>query len=210
MRAFLDDKAFTVPGQGSIAEAIAAARVTAQSSGRVIVDVLIDGERLDEEALESPSDKPAGDIEFKCISADPRRLVAESFRDVAGVLTQARTTQREAAGSLQTGKLETAFDQLAQALEVWDAVHRVTEQGPALLGVNLSSLAGSGVSIDDQLARLSASLQQLKDSVAAQDWSTLSDLLEHELDEAAALWADLLTGFAARADSTIDGGGVNA
>ncbi|MBY0307177.1 MAG: hypothetical protein K2Q09_00400, partial [Phycisphaerales bacterium] len=78
MRAYLDDTALDTSCH-SIAEAIGAARTAARSRGRVVVDVLVDGERLDEEALDAPSTAPAGDIELKCLSADPRKLVAESF-----------------------------------------------------------------------------------------------------------------------------------
>src|SRR4051812_24793474 len=54
MRAFLDDRSIEVPedggaASGSVAAAISAARAQAQARGRVIIDVLIDGERIDEE-----------------------------------------------------------------------------------------------------------------------------------------------------------------
>jgi len=201
MRVFLDDQRIDIPGPaqaGSVAAAISAARSTANASGRVIVDILVDGERLDEEALESPSTKPAGDIELKCFSADPRQLVAESFADVSRALTDARTVQKEAAAALQTGRLDAAFDGLSSVLEVWDAVHRVTEQGPALLGVPLSAIAGDS-SIQKDLSDLSATLTQLRSVVANQDWPTLADLLECELDDAAQRWSELLSAFAQRA-----------
>lgn len=208
MRVFLDEQSIELPGAGneSVAAAIAAARAMAQARGRVIVDVQVDGERLDDEAIDNPSTKPAGDIEFKCFSADPRQLVAESFIDVARALEAARPAQREAADALQTGKLDTAFEQLAGALEVWDAVHRVTEQGPALLGVTLASLDPSGRSIERDLATLSATLQQVKDAVGTQDWSTLADLLSHELDTAADQWSRLLVAIGERARASTGGG----
>jgi hypothetical protein len=193
MRVFLDDHALTNPGD-SIATAIVAARTEAGRQGRVVIDVLVDGERLDDEALDAPSNRPIGDIELKCFSADPRRLVAESFTSVADALNEARAAQREAADALQTGKLDAAFEQLQAALEVWEAVHRVTEQGPALLGVTLSSLDPSSGAVERDLAGLTATLQQVKDAVGVQDWSTLSDLLSHELDTAAVQWSSLLNG----------------
>lgn len=207
MRAFLDDTSISIPGGpgGSVAGAIAAARAAANANGRVIVDVLVDGERLDEEALESPSTLPAGDIELKCVSANPRQLVAESFADVARAVNDARPVQREAAEALQTGKLDAAFENIAAVLEVWDAVHRVTEQGPALLGVPLSSFgaasdtAGGSRSVESELAALSATLNQVKDAVGTQDWSTLADLFTHELDESAQRWSRLLLTFAKHA-----------
>lgn len=215
MRVFLDEQAIEIQRAGgsdgqtpdSVAAAIAAARAAAQANGRVIIDVRVNGERLDDDALDSPSDSPAGDIEFKCFSADPRQLVAESFVDVSLALEGARPAQREAADSLQTGNLEAAFEQLAGALEVWDAVHRVTEQGPALLGVTLASLHPSGGSIEKDLATLSATLQQVRDAVGTQDWSTLADLLGHDLDDAACRWARLLAEFGDRASAQPGRGG---
>ena len=209
MRVFLDGQTISIPNGegGSVATAIAVARAVAGAQGRVIIDVRVDGERLDDEALESPSDKPAGDIEFKCISADPRQLVAESFADVSRALEGARPVQREAAESLQTGQLDAAFEQLAGALEVWDAVHRVTEQGPALLGVPLSSLDTEGSKgVERDLAALSATLQQVKDAVGGQDWSTLADLLTHELDSAADQWSRRLNTFGKRTHPGAGGG----
>ncbi|MDP1661580.1 MAG: hypothetical protein Q8L55_06650 [Phycisphaerales bacterium] len=202
MRAFLDGRSIDVP-DGSVATAIATARAAAGASGRIVVDILVDGERLDDEALDAPSTLPAGDIELKCISADPRQLVAESFTDVANALANARPVQREAAEALQTGKLDAAFESLTGVLEVWDAVHRVTDQGPALLGVPLAALAagssGERQGVQAELALLSDTLQQVKDAVATQDWSTLADLLSHELDGAADRWSKLLLALAQRA-----------
>ncbi|HZW05777.1 MAG TPA: hypothetical protein VFF65_01535 [Phycisphaerales bacterium] len=206
MRAFLDEQSLTIPtapaggpATGSVAAAISAAKAAAAAKGRVIVDILVDGQRLDDEALDAPSTLPAGDIELKCISADPRQLVADSFSDVARAVDELRPVQREAAEALQTGKLDSAFEGLTAALQVWDAVHRVTEQGPALLGANLTSLAAEtegGRAVLEELASLSATLQQVKDAVSTQDWSTLSDLLSHELDEAAGRWSRLLDALA--------------
>jgi hypothetical protein len=208
MRAFLDEKPIAIPGgTGSVAAAIAAARAAAAASGRVIVDVQVDGERLDEEAIDAPSTLPAGDIELKCVSADPRQLVAESFADVSRALDGARPVQREAAEALQTGKLDAAFEALAGVLEVWEAVHRVTDQGPALLGLTLASLAHND-RVQNELNDLTATLQQVKEAVAAHDWSTLADLLSHELDTAANRWARLLLTFAERAKTATPGEGV--
>lgn len=208
MRAFLDEQSIDVP-DGSIATAIATARAAAGANGRIVVDVLVDGERLDDEALDSPSALPAGDIELKCISADPGQLVAESFRDVANALINARAVQREAAEALQTGKLDAAFEGLTGVLEVWEAVHRVTDQGPALIGVPLATLApqpdssSKGRDVHAELTSLSSTLQQVKDAVAAQDWSTLADLLSHELDSAADRWSRLLLALAERAEGRV-------
>lgn len=200
MRAYLDDTALDTSCH-SIAEAIGAARTAARSRGRVVVDVLVDGERLDEEALDAPSTAPAGDIELKCLSADPRKLVAESFHGVASALEDARVAQQQAAASFQTGAMEPAFDNLQAALEVWDAVHRVTDQGPALLGVTLAMLDPHRNKVQGDLTVLSGTLQQVKDAVSAQDWSTLADLLTHELDDAARRWGALLTGLGVRAET---------
>lgn len=206
MRAFLDERSIDVP-DGSVASAIATARAAAGASGRIVVDILVDGERLDDEALDSPSTLPAGDIELKCISADPRRLVAESFTDVANALASARPAQHEAAEALQTGKLDAAFENIAGVLEVWDAVHRVTEQGPALIGVPLAALeqdaTPDGGGVQAALVSLSGTLQQVKEAVAAQDWSTLADLLSHELDGAAEHWSKLLLALAKRAEGGV-------
>ena len=209
MRAFLDEKSLelsSAPGGGSVAAAIAAARAAAAARGRIVIDVLVNGERLDEEALETPSILPAGDIELKCVSADPGQLVAESFADVSRAIDDARPVQREAADALQTGKLDAAFDRLAGVLEVWDAVHRVTDQGPALLGIPLAKLAATQ-RVEQELADLSATLQQVKDAVTGQDWSTLADLLTHELDASADRWSRLLLALAQRAKENSGGGG---
>ncbi|MFT3686214.1 MAG: hypothetical protein QM783_15040 [Phycisphaerales bacterium] len=162
--------------------------------------MLIDGERLDDEALSAPSVRSAGAVELRCVSADPRMLVAESFAGVADALVNARQSQKLAAESLQTGKLDEAFNELQAALEVWDAVHRVTDHGPALLGVTLAHLGTTGQSLDADLGRLSRTLAQVKEAVGGQDWSTLADLLSHELDDAAERWGGLLSnlGTAAR------------
>lgn len=204
MKAFLDERSLSVTPP-TLAAAFEIARAAAQAEGRVIVDVLINGQRASEDVIDHPSDKPAGDIEFKCITADPCALVSQSLREVASTLDSARSAQEEAAGALQQGRMDEAFALIADIMDVWDSLRRVVDQGPALIGETihdypLINAAGQPIDSHAQIEQLSTTLQDIKGAVGLQDWSTLADLLSNELDSAADQWVTLLNQMARQTD----------
>jgi hypothetical protein len=188
MKTYLDQR--EIGPQPTLAAALETARRQAADLGRVVVEVKLDGVDLTDEQIDQPGTVAGERIE--CISADPRALVAMSFEQAAEALDEARAIQQDAAGALQAGQTDQAFGLLAEAVGVWEAVRKVLDQAPVLLGVSPQSLCPAGTSFQQTTAELSASLSALKATLAMQDWATLADLLNAELDQQAEVWTGLL------------------
>ncbi|MGD9690461.1 MAG: hypothetical protein AB7K52_12045 [Phycisphaerales bacterium] len=197
MRVFLDDEPVAVTDP-SVGAAVAAARSAAWARGRVVVEVKLDGRDLAEEELGASG--PAGGAELRMLSAEPGALVAYSLKEVAGSLPNLRAAQTEAAERLQVGEFGPALSRLGEALAVWESLRRVVDEGPRLLGLEASTVpSGNGEgTIGDEVARLAGILSGLQAALQNQDWSSLADLLEGDLDEAADGWERALAALAER------------
>lgn len=212
MKALLDQQ--IVADCGSVASALEAARQRAGQAGRVIIEVKLDGVPLTDEELDAPATEISSARALECVSVDPAVLVAQSFRQAAGALDEARAIQQDAAGALSSGKTDEAFTLLGEAVGVWEAVKQVLEQGPGLLGVSAQSLmpggSGKGEQVDfvSATTELSAALTGLKATLAMQDWASLADLLTVELDEQADRWTTLLVGMAEGAERLASNAGT--
>lgn len=197
MKALLDQR--EIGQQPSVATALDVARQQAAAAGRVIIEVKLDGVGLSDAELDAPDTSPSRAELIECISADPRALVAMSFEQASTALDEARAIQRDAAGALQSGQTDLAFGLLAEAIGVWEAVKQVLDQAPALLGVSAQSLCPKGTNFESAMLELVSGLSALKATLAMQDWATLADLLNVELDQQAEIWTGLLAQMAVAA-----------
>lgn len=186
MRVLLDD-APLLTDAGTLGEALDRGRAEAESRGRVIVEVLADGVPTPPDDLSDAESlaRPSGARELRLISADPRDLVATTFRDAAGALHDLIDTQQSIARRIQTGQSENATRMLGEVFEVWDAVRQALEQGSAMVAIDLNQ--------DDVVADLVVSLGErlraVVRAVESHDWSTLADELEFDLCEQAERWS---------------------
>jgi hypothetical protein len=208
MIAKLDGRELTIE-EPTLASALEAARAAALQAGRVIIEVELDGRPVPEEQLSRPGTAPMPNSEVRFMTAEPRALVRTTMLEIADIMPRLREEQQRAAEHLQRGQMSEAFDSLKEVLGVWDAVRRAVDEGPALLnipleqilvsktGVPLNERGGQAELVIGHIGRLSDVLSDVKASLESQDWSTLSDLLSGELDEAGARWEQILRDMAA-------------
>lgn len=206
MPVFFDQQPVTVP-HDSLAGAIEAARQVAEARGRVVVDVLLDGERLDEDALQQPSAEPLGGREIRFTSVEPRVFVGQALLDAVEELESITKNQQAAAKGLRSGNLPAAFEALQSAVDSWQLVRRAAGDGPALLGLDPGRVSvrgedGRAESLATHVEALAHDLRTLQNALSIQDWSSISDLLGAggELDERATQWRILLTDLAYQID----------
>lgn len=199
MPILIDNQPLTVP-HPSLAGAIDAARRSAEARGRIVIDVLLDGRRLDGESLQTPSSEPLGQVELSFITTEPRAFVRVALLDAAEELERATSSQQSAAADLRKGDLTSAFGHLSDAVAVWDLVRKAVQDAPALLGRAAGTMSvtvdGRTTTVAEHYEGLSANLAELKNALSIQDWSSLADVLAHELDEQAAQWRLILTDLA--------------
>lgn len=200
MRLFLDGDPIQVEVPG-LATALREGAARAEERGRIVVEATLDGRALSDEQLEHPSDDPGAGEEVRLLSAEPRALVRITLLDAADALENAQTRQTECARQLQVGDIEGAMQTLSDAITVWQAVRDVVSRSADLLHLPLDSMtlpAGDSPAppVGDLIASLTASLEELKRSVNAEDWSALADVLAYDLDEQAGQWRGLMEGMA--------------
>lgn len=197
MRVYLDEKA--VGGEhGELARALRAGVEEARRAGRVVVEVYLDGERVDGAVLLDAG--VAGDVrvgEVRLVSVEPRGLVRATLQDAAAALESAAACQRSCAGLIQAGKVEEALGPLSSALQTWQAVREAVEKGTALAQLPLDEMTfpGGASGADrmvDLIGSLASRLEEVKRSLGAQDWSGLADVMEYDMAEQAARWREVL------------------
>ena len=184
MQAFLDDRPINAE-RPSLAGALAAGAAMAESAGRIIVEVTLDGHDLAGEQLDRPSDDDLGDAEVRLVSADPRELAAKALADAGTQLGATRTRQAACAELVQTGRLAEAMDELGACLAEWQAAQAVVQSVTQLLRVAPDDTGGA-------IDALAARLDELRSALGAEDWATLADLLAYDLDEQAERWIGML------------------
>jgi hypothetical protein len=186
----------------TLAGALDAARNASGSSGRVIIEALLDGQPLTDEQMLEPSDEPIDAKVLELTTTDPKALVRTTLLDVSDALAQTRDAQGLCASSLQRGEMGPALAQLREIVETWSHVRRVMAEGPALLGLGLGELEAmrpeGTAPITQRIHTLTHALDELRTQVSAQDWSSLADLLEGELDQLAGEWEEVMRTLAQR------------
>lgn len=199
MLTFLDDRRLS-PDRTTFAAALQAGADEAARAGRVIVEAQLDGAAVAEEYLEQPPDRALGS-ELRLISVEPRALVRVTLMDAADALDTARAEQTRSAELIQSGKIEEALAPLSSAIQTWQAVRDAVEKSAALLRMPLDTISmPGGASGTDTLVELigalAGKLEEVKRSLASQDWSGLADVLAYDLSEQAQRWRQVMVSLA--------------
>jgi hypothetical protein len=191
MQTFLDNKLLG-PQHDTFAAALKAAADEAARTGRVIVEAMLDGAAVADDILERPPEQPIG-RELRLTSVQPRALVRVTLMDAADALEAARQEQHRSADLIQTGKVDEALPPLSAAIQTWQAVRDAVEKSAALLRIPLDeiSLPGGASGTDtliELIGALAGRLEEVKRSLAAEDWSALADVLAYDLGEQVDRW----------------------
>ncbi|MEL6330025.1 MAG: hypothetical protein AAFR38_10200 [Planctomycetota bacterium] len=184
------------PAPDGLAAALDAARVRAESAGRIIIDVRSDGEPIDGRLLSEPPADNAGIGELAMVSADKVAFLTTTIHDAGDALDAAVQKQREAAEFVQQGELEAAGEPLSEALATWQAVRDVVVHASALAGVTPEEIEvpteQGAVQAQDIIAELVGALEEIKRALTQQDWSALSDAIGYDLEDVAERWRAML------------------
>ena len=178
-------------------EALELARVHSEQSGRLIIDILADGKPLDESMLES-NKQPDAISELRLTTTDPGAFLSETLHTARETLTLIREDQGTAADHLRTGQLEAAVEALTAVLQGWQAVRDVVDQSAELAGIDVTTMSFAGTTGSACIERLGVTLREIRDALAKQDWSTLGDSIEYDLDEQAEHWDTLMSAMSDR------------
>lgn len=191
MRIMLDDTDCSLSA-GSVGEAIMAGAEIAESRGRLVVEIYVDGEKLTDESLGEEQRLASGADEVRLVSVEPHEMVRQTLLDSVELLEQLDQTQRNAAERLQTSDEAGGFEMLGDAVEMWSIVQRATLQSAQLLEMDLQSISTSDTSMTEGIHLLNRHLGALRDALQQRDPVGVSDALLYEMPPVIETWKGLL------------------
>ena len=145
---YIDDQSVSLAGP-SLKKLLDAARERLASAdpndpnskaGRVVVEILLDGQKLDPDTLAARGDEDMSDHEVRLMTADPRRLAVDTLEQVRGRLADAATAQREAAKLLQQDQAQAGYERVGESVAGWLQVQQAVLHTAMLLGISLDDL----------------------------------------------------------------------
>lgn len=201
MRVFIDET--ELDNNDSVADALDAARDHAENAGRLIVDIHADGEAINNALLDNPPSDNAGISELRLTTTDPVAFLIETFASARESLVLVREDQATAADHLRKGELEPAVEVLNAILTGWQAVGEVVAQSAELAEIDLNAFEFDGTNASAVIEKLGDTLFEIRTNLTHQDWSSLGDAIEYDLDDLAKQWDGLLDALAQRVQTGV-------
>jgi hypothetical protein len=180
-----------------LAQALISACHRADESGRIVVEIWLDGVPIDPDALRTPG-LGAGGRKAGFVSAAPAELACTALEAAAALLDGLKPRHRAAAEAVRDGDIDPAMKELSAILTSWDQAKSALERSARMLGIGPGGpgLTGDWDTISDALASLAGRLAEIKRSLVSRDWAGLADVLEYDMDEQAGRFAGVLRNLA--------------
>jgi hypothetical protein len=191
MTVFVDDQPAALTGQ-TLEALLAAARDHLAASGRVVVDVVMDGEALTETQLSQPEQVTTDGAEVRLYTADPAELAVDTLEQVKARLGEAAQMHERAAELLQQDQPSEGLQKVAEAIEVWLQTQQAVQHSGELLGLDLGQMSIDGRAMSDVTSDLAQQLRSLKDMLESGDTVALADALAYEWPETVQQWDRLV------------------
>ena len=176
---------------GCVGEVLREARRFAESRGRVIIDVRVDGlewgdQLTSDEALRGS----ARTVELR--SADRRSLLTGTLAEAMDALDTADRLHVESAEAIQRGQTTQGLDVLNEAIAIWLNVQDAVRKIAALESIDLDLLTPAHAGARGTIADLAQLLERVRTAIANHDPVTLSDTLLYDMPAVTARWRDLV------------------
>ncbi|MBX2851699.1 MAG: hypothetical protein KTR15_08145 [Phycisphaeraceae bacterium] len=182
----IDDQPSTLSAN-SMRELLAAVRDELAPSGRVVVEVRVDGQPITGPELDD--DQPTQTTsDIRVYSAKPSDLVVGILEDVRTQLAASQQMQQQAADLLQQDDPAEAMGLVKESINAWLQAQQAVGQSAQLLQLDLQEIKVEGQPVIERMTELIASLTELKDIVVANDFVTLADALQYEWPEITDRW----------------------
>ncbi|MEM9110430.1 MAG: hypothetical protein AAGC72_10450 [Planctomycetota bacterium] len=182
----IDDQPSTLTA-GSMRELLAAVSESLAPTGRVVVEVKVDGESVTGPALDD--DQPTAEgSDIRVYSAKPSELVVGILEDVRSQLAASQQQQQQAAELLQQDDPAKAMDLVKQSIDGWLQAQQAVGQSAQLLQLDLQAIRVEHQPVIERMNELITALTELKDIVVANDFVALADALQYEWPDITDRW----------------------
>lgn len=191
MQVILDEQPIELAGP-SLGALLDAARKQLANGGRVVVEVCVDGRKLDEQQITDRQNENVADVSVKFTSADPKALAVDTLEQVRSRLGDAESYQKEAADLLQRDQTQNALHKVGESIEAWLQVQQAVLHSTVLLGINLDQITVGDEPAHALTTQALDRLKDVKEYIQANDTVALADALEYEWPETTAKWHTLI------------------
>ncbi len=191
MTVYIDDEPVDVAGT-DLDSVLAEARRRLEPEGRIVVDVELDGQRLDSVQLAQQRRSNVDRLQVRLTTCDPRALATTTLHQVRHELETARQEQTEAAELLQQDKQSEAVERIASAVNRWQHTQQAVVGASGLVGIDVNDLMVADQSAQAVIGELIEQLRGLRGLLAARDSVGLADVLLYEWPQTIDQWDRLV------------------
>jgi len=202
MRILLDDHETTLKAD-TVGGALQEAATLVEKSGRLIVEVEVDGISWCEEDLANTEHIQRSASEIRLSTAHPAELLRDTFANAAEAVLNADDMQRNAAKLLQANRETEGMQALLEALAIWGSVQTAISRGLELGVISRDQVRTAGIDIDGAIAELDARLRSLREAMKSSDTTAVSDCLMYEFPATTKVFAQMLAATAAEIGRTV-------
>lgn len=188
---YLDGQQVQLGGE-DLATVLGAAKQQLADSGRVIVEVAVDGKTLTDDELGSQVHRAVGSGELRLYTANPNDLVRSTLELLLGQLDKARQYQSDAAERLHRDERNEAMSLISRAMDVWLQTQQAVVHSVSMTDIDIETMDVDGLLGKVLIDQLIDQLKSLRDMIEFGDSVALADALAYEWPQIADRWQKLL------------------
>lgn len=159
-----------------------------QKSGRLVVDVLIDGQQPDLSEMGALRRLLlAGHMVF-VETADPRELVLGALAEVEAQLAEADRLRGEASDLILRNQNHKAMEKLSGCFSTWQHAQESVLKTAQLLRLDLERVHIEGAALTDMVGEFATQLRSIKGALESRDFVGLNDILTYEATQTSTRW----------------------
>ena len=191
MQISLDEKTIDIEA-ADLAELLEKVKQSLSASGRIVVQVSLDGSVLDPQTLAQRLAEPLLTQQIQLISVSPRSLAVDALSLIRQQLPKADELLLGAADLLQQDQEKQAMEKLGAALTIWQQAHQVIDQTSRLIGLNLDTLFLDDQTAAEIISATAMQMKQVRELIKAGDLIGLADSLTYEWPKSTQEWLKLI------------------
>ena len=159
-----------------------------QRSNRLVINLLIDGEEPDLEAIGTVKRSLVAGHTIYIETAEPQQIALDALAEVEEQLSEADRLKGDAVDQLQTGSVERAMQKLAGCFSTWQNAQDSIRKTAQLLRIDLDAMRIEGQSMTELVEEFAGQLRAIKSALESRDFVRLCDILTYEMTETTARW----------------------
>ncbi|NOG52877.1 MAG: hypothetical protein HND57_00870 [Planctomycetes bacterium] len=177
----------------TVVDAVRAAAAEAGQSGRLISEVILDGQVLGPDQIEEVMTGQAGGEVLECRSTDAATQIMEVIEACIDTLDRITAVQQEATGHFQSGRQQDALTSMTECIELWDHVQDGVANILHALGTDEAAYRQASETGETAISALTGTLRTIRHAAEAGDWVAVSDTIGYEMEPVIEAWQEMLT-----------------